>query len=240
MGGVATKFKEAEVGSGNVTGKLGKCISPSCVSKAPMKLTIKADMFSKKSTVTDDATGATVLTTSVSTGILGLTVSVFDGSGNPICVAVGKRGMTTGTFQIFKPEPAFEGQTKHEHGYVFSKGTCKLGLGTFECGYMLIKGGDDEAQAVPLYDVEKVGRMGLALTFTNQEGALAYCTALYCTVLYCTALHCSVLLCTALYCTVLYCTVQYRYLLLTTYYLLGGHPRGQVRAAWHGCQAQRG
>ena len=41
MGAGYGKFKELEVGTGNVTGKLGKCITPSCVSKTPMKLTIK-------------------------------------------------------------------------------------------------------------------------------------------------------------------------------------------------------
>ena len=50
MGATYTKFKELEVGTGNVTGKLGKCLSPSCVSKAPMKVTIKADAWKKEST----------------------------------------------------------------------------------------------------------------------------------------------------------------------------------------------
>jgi len=172
MGAGWGKFQEAEVGSGNVTGKLGKCISPSCVSKVPMKLTIKADTFAKQSTVTDDATGSTILTTKASTGFNSITVTVCDGTGTQICVAVGKKGITSGSFQIFKSEPAFAGQTKHEQGYVFSKGTCKIGFGTCECAYQLIKAGDDEATAVPLYDVNKVGRMGLALTFTNQEGTL--------------------------------------------------------------------
>jgi len=167
----------AEVGAGNVTGKLGKCISPSCVSKVPMKLTIKADTWAKKSTIVDDATGATVLTTAVSMGLNNLTVTVCDGAGTVICTAVGKKGITSGSFQIFKSAPAFEGQTKHDLGYVFSKGTCKIGLGTCECAYSLVKAGDDEATAVPLYDVSKVGRIGLALTFTNQEGTLVakYC-----------------------------------------------------------------
>lgn len=172
MGATYTKFKEAEVGSGNVTGKLGKCIAPSCVSKAPMKLSIKADTWGKKSTVTDDATGTVLLTTTVSMGLNKLTVTVFDGSGTQICVAIGKKGLTKGTFQIFKAEPAFSGQTKQEEGYVFSKGTLSIGFGTASCTYSLVKSGGDEALAVPLYDVLKIGRMGLALTFTNQEGTL--------------------------------------------------------------------
>ena len=50
MGAAYTKFKELPVGTGNVTGKLGKCISPSCVSKEPMKITIKSDSWNKTST----------------------------------------------------------------------------------------------------------------------------------------------------------------------------------------------
>ena len=48
-----SKFELIEVGAGNVTGKLGKCISPNCVSSAPMQLSIQADMWNKTSTVTD-------------------------------------------------------------------------------------------------------------------------------------------------------------------------------------------
>ena len=47
MGATYTKFKALEVGTGNVTGKLGKCISPNCVSKVPMNITIKADTWNK-------------------------------------------------------------------------------------------------------------------------------------------------------------------------------------------------
>lgn len=109
------------------------------------------------------------MTTKASMGLNKITVTVCDGSGAEICVAVGKKGLTSGSFQIFKSEPAFTGQAKQEHGYVFSKGTMSIGFGTCKCQYALIKGGDDESIAVPLYDIEKVGRMGLCLTFTNPE-----------------------------------------------------------------------
>ena len=124
------------------------------------------------SAAVDDATSAPVFTTKASTGLSSIKVSVCDGSGAEICVAVGKKGLTQGSFQIFKPTPAFVGQAKQTEGYVFAKGTLSIGFGSCECQYSLIKGGDDEAVAVPLYDVKKVGRMGLALTFTNQEDTL--------------------------------------------------------------------
>lgn len=172
MGNTYTKFKEAEVGSGNVTGELGKCLSPSIVSKKPMKLTIKANTWEKTSTVTDDATGEVILVTKVSMGFNKVTVSVCDSSGTEICVAKGTKGLTSGTFQIFKSSPAFDAQTKQEEGFVFSSGKMKIGFGTCKCAYSLVKKGDAEAVSVPLYDVNKVGRMGLCLTFTNQEGTL--------------------------------------------------------------------
>ena len=56
--------------------------------------------------------------------------------------------------------------------YVFAKGSMSLGLGTASCVYSLVKSGEDEAVAVPLYDVAKVGRMGLSVVFTNQEGTV--------------------------------------------------------------------
>ena len=112
------------------------------------------------------------MTTSVSTGFNSITVTVCDGAGNEICVCKGKRGLTSGSFQVFKSEPTFPGQAKQEKGYVFSKGAVKLSYGAAECAYSLLKAGDDESVAVPLYDVHKIGRMGLALTFTNQEGTI--------------------------------------------------------------------
>ena len=172
MGASYAKFKEVEVGAGNVTGNLGKCISPTCVSKAAMKLTITADPWSKTASVVDDATGAKLMSTKASTGFNSITVTVTDGSGAEICTAVGKKGLTSASFQIFKASPTFEGQAKQKEGYVFSKGTMKLGMGTAACEYSLIKAGDDEAIAVPLYNIDKIGRMGLVLTFTNQEETL--------------------------------------------------------------------
>jgi hypothetical protein len=172
MGNSYTKFKEAEVGSGNVTGKLGKCISPAIVSKEPMKLTIKANTWAKQSTVTDDATGAVILTTKVSMGFNKVTVSVYDASGAEVCIVKGSKGLTSGSFQVFKSSPAFSKQAKQEEGYVFSSAKMKIGLGTCDCTYSLVQGGDAEAGAVPLYDVHKVGRFGLCMTFTNQEGTL--------------------------------------------------------------------
>jgi len=173
MGATYSAFKEAEVGTGLVTGKLGKCIDPSLVSKdGPMKLTIKADWMGKKSTVTDDATGNVLLTTKASMGFNKITVTVCDASGAEVCTCVGKKGLTSGTFQIFKSSPAFGKQAQQEDGYVFSKGTMKIGFGTCDCTYALIKEGDAESVAVPLYEVKKIGRMGLCLTFTNQEGTL--------------------------------------------------------------------
>ena len=109
------------------------------------------------------------MTTKASLGLNSIRVTVCDGSGAEICVAVGKKGFTSGSFQIFKTTPAFDGQAKQEDGYVFSKGVMSLGMGTCNCVYSLIKGGDDESIAVPLYTIEKVGRMGLCLTFTNPE-----------------------------------------------------------------------
>lgn len=82
------------------------------------------------------------------------------------------QGIFEGSFQIFKSEPTYAGQTQQKEGYVFSKGAVKLGMGTAECTYSYIKSGDDESMAIPLYDVKKIGRMGLALGFTNQEGTL--------------------------------------------------------------------
>lgn len=172
MGNTYTKFKQQEVGSGNVTGELGKCLSPSIVSKKPMKLTIKANMWEKTSSVTDDETGEVILTTKVAMGFNKVTVTVCDGSGTEVCIVKGSKGLTSGSFQIFKSTPAFDTQTKQEEGYVFSSGKMKIGFGSCDCTYSLVKSGDAEAVAVPLYDVHKVGRMGLCLTFTNQEGTL--------------------------------------------------------------------
>ena len=161
MGAASAKFATIEVGKGNVTGSLGKCISPSCVSKnGPMKLTMKADTWNKTTTVTDDATGAVVLTTKAKVGFTKLTLTVCDGSGAEICIASGSNGLTSAAFTIYKSTPSFDGQAKQDQGYVFATGRIKKGMGVGECTYSLIKAGDAESVAQPLYELTKVGRMG--------------------------------------------------------------------------------
>ena len=112
-----SKFDLIEVGAGHVTGKLGKCISPNCVSSAPMQLSIQADVWNKTSTVTDDE-GQVVMTTKAKTGLNRITVTVHDGTGAQICVATGKKvPFSSASFQIFKPSPSFDGQAEQTDGY---------------------------------------------------------------------------------------------------------------------------
>lgn len=181
MGNAAAKAFVAEpVGNGTLTGKLGKCISPTFVSKAPTKLVMKSEMISKKSTIVDQETGEELFTAQSSMGLMSLTLTVKDMNGSIVCVAVGKDGLSSASLRVMRTAPTYPGQGAAtetcEEGalYPFSKLEITKSMTKAMTGKYLFTKGDESGESTlfPLYDVTKLFDMMFMLKVENQDGTL--------------------------------------------------------------------
>jgi len=115
------------------------------------------------------------------------TFHVFDPEGHLVCVAKGKRQLTTATFRVLRPSPAFAGQTavdalvdksqgksqgalisKDVPLFAFADGKISMGFGSASCEYNLVT----KSEATPLYHAKKLRTAGLALRVESADGTL--------------------------------------------------------------------
>lgn len=180
MGNSAAKAFTAEpVGSGTLTGKLGKCIASECVSTSEMELGIDVTSLLHKTSEITTADGTKLYTTKGSMGLASITITVSDAQGALVCVAVGKNGFSTATFQIFRPKPAYKGQPESTQKsgdtvlYPFGKGEISKGMSTASCKYSIVKAdSENDPMQVPLYEAKKLSGLGFMLAVENMEGTL--------------------------------------------------------------------
>jgi len=179
MGNSAAKaFEASTVGTGTLTGKMGKCIAPSTVTAAPVKIKTKADIFNNKTTIMDEE-GNLLYTFAGKIGFRTAKITVTDASGRLVCVGFGKAGMTTGKFRVLRPSPAFKGQPPAEEKYEetalypFGVGALKSGMTSATCVYSITKGDEDgQPIHVPLYEATKISAMAFLFTVENMDGTL--------------------------------------------------------------------
>ena len=163
--GTATAQFDAEpVGTGTITGKLGKCILPDFVTlKGPQKLTLTLGGFSKTNGTITDASGDVIFTYEIAMamGVRGMSIFFKDKSGSVIAMVKVKDGMTGSSFRVMRLTPAYKGQPEEAASdgtvmYPFAKGDVGKGLGVSSVSYSVIKG-DEEGQpvAIPLYTAKK-------------------------------------------------------------------------------------
>ena len=168
MGNKASRaFSEAEVGTGTLTGRMGKCICPAVVTTAAQKLVFKAQ-YMKPSEI-QDADGNVMYTLSSSrSGMTKVTITVNDSAGKLICLGVFKDGITKGKFRVLRPAPAFKGQppdstTSAEDAplYPFAVAEITSGWGITATAKYSVTKGDEEGQPVlfPLYEAKKLSAM---------------------------------------------------------------------------------
>jgi len=171
-------FKAQELGTGTLTGKLGKCIVPSLVTTEPVTLVAKASVMKGETVVTKKDSDEVLFKATVHMGFMGVTVVVADPSGAYLCAAKGKKGgMMSGSFRIMRPVEAYKGQPSEDMSgstvYPFGVGDMSMGMGTCKGSYSIIKG-DEEGQpvTVPLYTYEKIGAAMFHMGVANVEGTL--------------------------------------------------------------------
>ena len=176
----ASAFREEPVGTGTLTGKMGRCIAPATVSTSPLDLSIRVtSMMSKTSEIVDASSGKVLYTFTSSMGFRKLTITVTDASGALVCKGFGKDGLQSATFRVLRPSPAFKGQPeateKLGEAALYTCATCEInkGFASATATYSTIKG-DEDGQAVPvkLYEARKLRAFAFLLAVENLEGEL--------------------------------------------------------------------
>jgi len=148
-----------------------------------MKARTALGTFGKtETTIVDATTGATMYVAKTKICFNACSITVFDASGALICVAKGKRSVSTATFRVLRSSPAYVGQqsvdtweskrksqtgktstllyAKDEPLFAFAEGKIRMGLGNASCEYSLVKKGEVVA---PLYTAKKLRSFAFAL-----------------------------------------------------------------------------
>ena len=178
MGNSAARaFRDEPVGTGTLTGKLGKCITPSAVSQEALKLSLSTK--GKQTNILDARTGQTLFSATSSMGLMSVTMTVTDEKGVLVCVCPGKNGMSKASFRVLRPSPAYEGQPAAKEKdndtplFPFAICTIQKGFSSTTATYSLVKAdAEGDPMQVPLYEAKKLGAMAFLLSVENMEGTL--------------------------------------------------------------------
>lgn len=93
---------------------IDECISRDGTLSYPKSLTVASYVTGIQTSKTSvvDATGAVLYQFTSRCGLTTLDITVKDANGALLCIAKGKRCMTTASFKVLRPEPIFKGQNE--------------------------------------------------------------------------------------------------------------------------------